>query len=193
MLLGAAPLWAQRHHGGSSFVLSYPMAFPMGDLKDYISKTSFRGVSMEFNKWQKSNLEVGLESGWNVFYERVSEKVYSDKTASISGVQYRYTNSVPIIVGAKYYLDTDNETFKPYAGAGLGTTYTNRATDFGLYRITTNTWQFSVRPELGVRIKGPSGMDLLVGGKYYANFNNDELDGQSFLSLNVGFVFHSGY
>ncbi|MCU7548994.1 porin family protein, partial [Chitinophagaceae bacterium LB-8] len=125
--------------------------------------------------------------------ERVEDKVYTDKTASISGVQYRYTNSVPIIVGAKYYPHTNNDMLMPYVGAGLGTTYTNRATDFGLYRITTNTWQFCLRPELGVRIKGPSGMDLMVGGKYYANFNNDELDGQSFLSLNVGFIFHTGH
>ncbi|MCU7552960.1 hypothetical protein OCK74_27855, partial [Chitinophagaceae bacterium LB-8] len=94
LLSCSASLWAQHHRYGSSFVMSYPIAFPMGDLKDYVSKVSYRGISLEFNKWQKSNLEVGLESGWNVFYERVEDKVYTDKTASISGVQYRYTNSV---------------------------------------------------------------------------------------------------
>src|SRR5688572_8490987 len=85
-----------------SFTLAYPISFPMGDLNDYISKTSFRGIVMEFNKRVKKNVDVGLETGWFVFYQREDAKTYTQENTSISGIQYRYTNSVPILVGAKW-------------------------------------------------------------------------------------------
>ena len=43
-----------------AFVLSYPIGFPMGDLNDYIDKTSWRGLSMEFYKNVKPDVQVGL-------------------------------------------------------------------------------------------------------------------------------------
>src|SRR5689334_3111230 len=80
-----------------SFTMAYPISFPTGDLHNYIGKTSYRGFILEFNKRQKQNIDIGIETGWMVFYDRQDAKVYTQETASISGVQYRYTNSVPII------------------------------------------------------------------------------------------------
>ena len=59
-------LFAQRH---SVFILSYPIAFPMGDLKDYISNTSFRGINLEFGKEVRPNLiaEIEVTTGPSVF------------------------------------------------------------------------------------------------------------------------------
>ena len=42
----AMALPASAQNGG--FVLSYPIAFPMGNTSDYIGATSFRGINMEF-------------------------------------------------------------------------------------------------------------------------------------------------
>ena len=171
----------------NSFVMSYPMALPMGNLHDYISATSFRGFNIEFNRRQTHNLEWGLETGWQTFYQRVSAKTYTEGGASITGIQYRYTNIAPILAGVKWYKE--KEKVAPYAGVGLGVMYVNRSTDFGLYRITTETWPFTIRPELGVLIHMQPGVSAMVGAKYYAAFNTNDLDGQSYLSFNVGFVF----
>jgi hypothetical protein len=173
----------------SSFTMSYPISFPMGDLKDYVGKTSFRGFILEFYKRQKQNIDIGLESGWLVFYQREDSKVYTEGTASISGIQYRYTNSVPILASAKFYKLSNDKITEPYIGIGLGTLYVNRATDFGLYRITNEAWQFCIRPELGVQVKMQNGVSGLLGVKYYAAFGNSDLYGQSFLSINFGLVF----
>jgi outer membrane protein len=75
-------------------------------------------------------------------------------------------------------------------GIGLGTLYSNRSTDFGLYRITTEAWQFVLRPEAGLIFKTRSEVHPFVGVKYYWAFNSSDLDGQSFISLNVGLVFN---
>jgi len=192
ILLMAVGLTANTYaQSNSNFIMSYSMALPTGDLSDYIGQTSFRGISFEYNMRLKSNLELGLESGWNVFYEKVGEKVYTEETASVSGVQYRYTNAVPIIAGGKYHFTNDSK-IKPYVGVGLGTLYADRDTDLGLYRISTNEWQFCVRPEVGLRyeLKGAGqGKGLQIGAKYYAASGGDDLEGQSFVSLNIGFVF----
>ena len=59
-----------------------------------------------------------------------------------------------------------------------------------MYRISTQEWQFSVRPELGIRYElGEYGTALQLGAKYYANSNTDNLDGQPFVAINIGFVF----
>lgn len=177
---------------GSNFVITYPIGFPMGDLHSYINKTSFRGINMEFDKHQKQDLDIGIESGWNVFYSREDSKVYTDGTTSISGIQYRYTNSVPILATARKYFDKGKASL-PYASLGLGTLYVNRATDFGLYRITTEAWQFCIRPEIGIAIKGHEGVMGTISAKYYWAFNTKDLTGQPFLSLNIGFMFPTGH
>ena len=177
--------------GHGIFIISYPIAFPAGDLSDYISNTSFRGINIEFGKEVKPNVIAEIETGWNVFYQEVPDQVYKDGTASISGKQFRYTNSVPILAGAKWILKSKNNLV-PYAGLGLGTMYSDRSTDFGLYRISTDAWQFCLRPELGVTFKSRNGPSAMLGVKYYASFNSSDLDGQSFLTVNIGVVFPYG-
>ena len=172
----------------SNFRISWSVAIPTGDLSDYIGETSLRGGSLEYNWRPKPNLEVGIESGWNLLYERADDKVYTYETASVSGVQYRYTNTIPIIAGVKM-LGKAKSGLIPYGGVGLGTVYINRNTDFGLYRITNNTWQFSVRPELGLRYDYQPGKGIILGAKYYLNSANDELGAQSYVAINLGLVF----
>ena len=172
----------------SNFRIGLAVAIPAGSLSDYISQTTVRGASLEYNWNVRENLEIGIESGWNLFYERVDDKVYQHETASISGVQYRYTNAVPIIAGVKMMAKT-KKNITPYGGVGAGTVYINRNTDFGMYRITNNTWQFSVRPEIGLRYDYKEGMGVYLGAKYYANSANDDLDGQSYFAINLGLVF----
>ncbi len=183
----AIALPASAQNGG--FVLSYPIAFPMGNTSDYIGATSFRGINMEFLKRVKENMEVGLEVGWNVFYEKQDEQELKQGTASISGIQYRYINAVPILVEGKWYKTSGSGRAMPFAGLGLGVLYVDQSTDFGLYRISSDAWQFCLRPEIGFMFKAQKGVLPYVGVKYYAGFNADELDGQSFISINIGLMF----
>ncbi|HEY8897671.1 MAG TPA: hypothetical protein VIM79_22755 [Niastella sp.] len=191
-ILSALIIFVGMHlYSQSSFIMSYPIAFPMGDLHDYTTKTSFRGFNMEFLHHAQPGIVVGVETGWNVFYERVDKQDYKQGTATISGVQYRYTNSVPILAETKFYPVKDSKMTNPYVGAGVGTLYVSRSTDFGLYRINKDGWQFCLRPEAGIVINMQPGLKAMLGVKYYVALNSSDLDGQSFLSANVGLVFTS--
>jgi hypothetical protein len=177
-------MYGQGGYGAAT----YSIGFPAGDLKDYIDQNSFRGVNLEFFWHLKPNVDAGIEFGWNVFNAKENEKTYTQETRSITGVQFRYTNAVPMIAGARW-RKTGGGNIQPYLGAGVGTTYINRATDFGLYRITNNTWQLCVRPEGGLIYKLSDASGATLGVKYYANFKNDDLDAQNYFTVNVGFVF----
>jgi hypothetical protein len=172
-----------------SWTVSYPMSLPLGDLHNYSSNTSFRGINFEFSKRVRSNVEANLETGWNVFYHHEDTKEYKVGTASITGSQYRYTNAVPILAGLKLYPKGITKGVSPFVGLGLGTLYVNRSTDFGLYRITTETWQFCIRPEAGFLFQLQPSTYLFAGLKYYLPFSTNDLDGQSYLSLNIGLKF----
>src|ERR1700743_475058 len=132
-----------------SFIITYPIAFPIANLHNYISNVSFRGINMEFYKRVAPQVHAGIEAGWNTFYQHVDSKAYTEGTTTITGVQYRYTNSAPLLIGVRYYSAPDKNKPRAYIAGALGTLYVNRSTDFGLYRITNETWQFLLRPELG--------------------------------------------
>lgn len=180
-------LFAQK----SRFVISYPIAFPVDHLSSYINKTSFRGISIEYNWVQARNLEVGFEAGWNVFYKKEEEKTYNEKTVSITGIQYRYANITPLLAGAKIYHSTGNPNLTAFYGLGLGTMYIEQLADFGLYAISKKTWQFCLRPEGGIKYKATESVSGFVGLKYYGGFGNSELEGQQYATVNIGLIFMS--
>jgi hypothetical protein len=183
MALGPVGIYAQ-----GNYMISYPVAFPMGNLHNYSSNVSFRGISLEFNKQVEHDVTAGIETGWNVFYQHVDTKTYTDGTASITGTQFRYTNAVPIIAGLKLYNHSKKgKGAHPYVGLGIGTLYVDRSTDFGLYRINTDAWQFCLRPELGLDYKVGSQESLFFAAKYFWAFGTSDLEGQPYLTLNVGF------
>ena len=176
-----------------SFIASYPISFPMGNTSDYVGKTSFRGISFEVNLVQDEHVEYGLETSWHVFYGEESSKVYTDETVSIKGAQFRYINAVPLLAQGRWFFreEKSEKKFTPFAGAGIGTIYVNQATDFGLYRITKEAWQFALRPEIGLLFKNSNSVPGgFVSVRYYAGFDTDDLDAQSYLSLNIGIRFN---
>ncbi len=167
--------------------IQYVIASPMNNLKDYINKTSFRGATFEYQTKINTNIAAGIALGWNVFYERKPYATYYDGTASLSGIQYRYTSSVPIHITGIYLLNEESR-FNPFLGMGIGTTYTVRNTDMGLYRWEEDTWSFSIRPEVGFMytIRKTTGVKAAL--RYNAAFKTSDLKDQSFFSLSVGLV-----
>src|SRR5690349_10477942 len=115
LLLAISSIQVMHAQKGYS-AFTYSIGAPTGDLKDYIDQTSFRGINMEFYWHVKPTLDAGLEVGWNVFYSKENSKTYTQETQSITGVQFRYTNAVPIIAGVRW-RKTGGKT-EPYIGAG---------------------------------------------------------------------------
>ena len=165
--------------------LQYAVSFGTGDLSDYISKTSWRGLLLEYRAPFKGNVLVGVDVGWNVFYEKKDYDTYTVGTESLSGIQYRYQNSVPVLASVDYMISSEN-TLKPYIGVGIGTLYSERATDMNLYRWQEKTWQFALKGELGLLYQVSYNTSVKFAAKYYTGFKTSTLDNQGYFSLSLG-------
>jgi outer membrane protein len=183
----AAPSIAQ-----SSFSIQYSMGFGNGDVKNFISSASFRGAALEYRYHIQPKLSVGADIGWNTFYERRAFDTYTSGTVSLSGVQYRYINAMPIYAAVNYYFKPD-EKINPFVGLGVGTLYTKRNTDMNLYTLENTVWAFALRPEAGVLVNANPGLDIVLAGKYNYGFAAGGLDPQSYFTFNIGLVFKGGH
>ena len=166
--------------------ISYSMGFASGDLGDFISKPSFRGVTIDYRKLVQPNIGVGLSLGWNAFYEALDFDTYTIENVSLSGKQWRYSNHLPILVAADYYL-SPGESFNPFVGLGVGTMYSRRNTDMNLYTIELNSWHFALQPQVGFLYTLNDVAALSVAARYNYGLESGQIKApQGYFSLNVG-------
>jgi outer membrane protein len=173
----------------SNTSVTYSMGFGTGDLGNYIEKPSFRGFTIDYRKLVNTNVGIGVSGGWNVFYEEKPYDVYTAGTESLAGKQYRYSNHWPMLLSADYYF-SPGEKISPFVGLGTGVIYTLRNTDMGIWTLEQDAWNFALQPQIGVQFNHSimSGTTIML--KYYNGFAAGDLEeAQSYLALNIGFVF----
>jgi outer membrane protein len=173
---------------GGITALQYSMGFGTGNIGDFISAASFRGFTLDYRSMVRPTLGVGVDIGWNVFYEDRPYDTYTSGTISYSGKQWRYSNHFPMLAGVDYYMKPDN-MINPFVGLGLGTMYSLQNTDMGTYTFEKDAWHFAMRPELGVILNAASGVGAMIAAKYYYGVKAGDLPAQGYFTINVGFVF----
>jgi outer membrane protein W len=176
-----SPAFAQH-----SFSIQYALGFG-GTMNNYITSTSVRGATFEYKIYPDPNVSIGLDAGWNHFYERRAYDTYTQGTRSLSGTQYRYANVVPIFVTTSYYF-TPGSKLNPFIGLGIGTLFFSKYVDMGIFRATDEEWHFALKPEAGVLVSLNPDMDMILALRYNNAFATNDTADQSFLAFNVGFV-----
>ncbi len=169
--------------------IQYQMGFGMGDLGDYIEKASFRGAVLDYQKNLSTSISVGVEFAWSTFYEKKEYDTYTVDQHSLSGIQYRYSNMFPMLACVEYSLKPDGEV-RPFVNLGIGTMYTIRETDMGLWMVEEKAWQFGLKPELGVIYDVGMNSSVKLEGKYYMGIGGSKLENQSFFAISAGMVFN---
>jgi len=179
---------AKAQEAGSNLVsLQYSVSFSLGDLNDYIKKVSALGILIDYRFMANDNIYAGVELGGNLFYEKKDYASYTRETMTLTGVQWRYVSTMPLIVNVGYVFNPASD-FSPYAGIGLGTLYHEVELDVGIYEFTQNQWQFAVKPELGVIYKPMPEIGILLGAKSYNGFKTDNSKAINYIALNIGIV-----
>jgi len=166
----------------------YSIGFGTGNMHDYISPASFRGFTVDYRNMINANVGLGVDIGWNVFYDEMPDATYEYQNITYSGKQWRYGNYFPMLVAADYYFKPDAQ-ISGYGGLGIGTMYTLQNTDMATYTFEKDAWHFALRPEFGVLIKAAPGVGLTLAWKYYYGFKAGDLPAQGYMTLNFGFVF----
>jgi len=112
--------------------LQYSVGFGTGDMHEYIGNTSWRGFTLDYRNMVQTNIGVGVDLGWNVFYEEMPDAVYEFENITYAGKQWRYSNHFPVLVAADYYI-RKGEMVSAFAGLGAGVMYSLQNTNMGTY------------------------------------------------------------
>jgi hypothetical protein len=164
----------------------YSIGFSSGSLHEYTSPVSWRGFTYNYNWLVESGATVGLELGWNVFYEAKPYGTYTHGNFDYSGKQWRYSNNVPLLFTVGYTKNPDDKV-SPFINLGIGTMYSERLTSMGTWSFYQDGWHFELKPELGF-MYNTEGASLALSGKYYYGFKAGDLPAEGYFTINVGIV-----
>ncbi len=186
-LLLSSGVQAQQMYWG----MSYGMTTPVSDTKDFTDDTSWRNWGVDLLAIVNPNTTVGVSFGWNVFNE-ITPTVSSISGIEIAGTQFRYINSLPILVSVRRFLGMRGRA-RPFIGVGVGPHLVKQRVDVGLWTVSENTWHFGVAPEVGLVVPVRSGVHGFFNAKYnYAASAGDPGRKHSYFGLNIGFAWASG-
>lgn len=176
--------------------LNYQISLPFKDVKDFTDKASFRGFDIEYHYFFNEQFSIGAAIGWNVYYQ--DKKNYTgnfrfnnnDNIYTITGNQYRYINTVPMLAIGRYYFTDNNTVFRPYIGVGIGTSWTEKRLEVGQFSSTISRWQFAVSPEIGTYIPLNDQFAINLGARY--NYATKAAHGRvpeiQSLTFNIGII-----
>jgi len=178
-------------------MITYDMSLPTGDYKDFIGDTSFRGWTLEGRWFTNDQVSFGLSFGWKIFHEKSSDLAsfsLTDRTqGDVTGRRFSYVNSFPFLVNSHFYLG-DEYGIRPYAGLGLGVSYTVQRFELGVWQRNENNFHFTLVPEVGFVVPVSYSTSAILAARYNHAFKagdyvtRNEFD-LTYLSFVIGFAF----
>ncbi len=167
----------------------YGPAIPLGATSDYIENVSWRGIGIGFNRFVSDNITVGSDISWLTFTEALNDQSVEYNQYTISGNQYRYINTIPVLLTFKGFIGTGD--IRPFAGFGIGTSFTEKLTEIGTFSIQETDWQFNVAPEIGVVYEATPSLAPYFKVKYSYAAESRDLQSISYISFTLGLAFES--
>ena len=149
VILVTTTSFAQKFH----LALNYNTATPLSSgLKDYVSKTSFRGFQGSILYNINQQFRLGLQASYNDLYEKYPRQVY--KTTNGSDLSAVLTNTMqitPVLVKAEYTM-TKDQWIQPYVGLGAGINFVNFSQFYGEFEYNKFSTKAAFSGDLGVLI-----------------------------------------
>lgn len=174
----------------SHFELEWNISIPTGSFEDYMNETSIRGIEFGGSYHFETGVTVGGAVGYAAFFKKTPPITVDYQTNTITAVNFRDLYSWFFMAEAGYAYQSDF-FMTPYFRLGIGTYYTEQATQIGLLYWREETWSFGLRPEIGALIQVPnSGIGFVVNAKYNAAIGYDKLmDNLNYFTFGAGIVF----
>ena len=165
--------------------MTYDVGFPLSATKEFAGQVSWRGLSLDVDRFVNDRLAVGMGFAWSTFIEKEPDSYYERDRILLHGTQMRYINNMPLMARISYYMPMD--MFETYFSLGIGTAWQETRREIGTFAFTGNYWHFALAPELGVILPvGTSYVNAKV--KYTHGFETSNGPALSYLSLGLGFA-----
>jgi len=170
---------------------TYSVSIPTGDTKSFVEEISWRGIGLDYRYMIDRTYSVGLNFGWNVFYERAENKTTQTENGAVTGTSDRTLNIFPIMANIHYYFG-ERKSVRPYVGLNAGGNYVNQRFAIGVFLWEDDSWQWAIAPEAGVAIPVERDFGILLNGKYNYAFTGESVFGtdvnNSYWQINVGVI-----
>jgi hypothetical protein len=163
----------------------------LSNTKDFTDNFGWRGIGVDYKRLVKPNMTVGLSFGWQVFDEQ-SDDVVSAFGLDISGDQFRYVNSWPLLANLSYFLGKEGSA-RPYLGANVGAYIMEQRLEIGLYAFEETNLHFGFAPEAGIAFPVRPNVSALVNARYNYALGAGSVDDQAYLSFSLGLAWQHGY
>lgn len=190
LMLPVSAAWAQE----SMFGITWNISVPIDSTEKWVGQTSYRGIGIEYRKFTDYNFtgSIGFSAAWHVFDDRSFQTVNlegEDINGTVSGDNFRWINSVPLMLGLHYYLGDQYSGTRLYLGVNGGTMYIERRADLGIFTTATDAWHWAIAPEVGLGFAFDES-HLYMNLKYYYAFEVDEQHPEeTYLGFAVGFAY----
>ena len=163
--------------------LTYDVGIPFSDTKEFTDQVSWRGLTLDFDRFVGDNLAVGMGFSWSTFVEKEPDSYYQRDKILLHGTQVRYNNNIPLTVKIAWYQPVN--TIDIFASLGLGTSWQETRREIGTFAFVGSYWQFAMIPEVGVLI--PTGRSNVTARvRYVSAFKTEEAPTLSYLSFGLG-------
>jgi hypothetical protein len=177
---------AQYGYGG----IAYSTSIPTANLNDYISNFSGRGFAVEGHGYISDAVSIGGYYSLNTFYDK-SSGTFNRDNVTLTGTQNRYVNASPIAVDFRYHSMDMGISPGFYTGIGVGTMWVEQRTLLGIFESRVVEWQFLIVPQAGyIYPIGSGDAALHLSARYNIASASSDLDGQQYVSINLGFLWY---
>jgi opacity protein-like surface antigen len=191
VILLLAPLSVSAARAQTWYAVTYQPALPLSNTKDFTDNFGWRGIGIDVKKQVKPNLALGLSFGWQVF-DQQTDQVVSAFGVDISGDQFRYVNSFPILANVSYFFGTPGR-LRPYLSANVGTYIMEHRLDIGLYSIHETNWHFGFGPEAGIAYPVRANLVAVLNSRYNYALSAGNVGDQSYVSFGLGLAWNHGF
>jgi hypothetical protein len=174
-------------------VVSYAVAIPTGETRDYISDGSFRGFEFEGRRFIRPNLSLSLSWQGSTFNEAV-DGTFAIPNGHISGHQHRIIYAWPFLAKAHYYFGRPTVyggDAVPFVGIGAGAYWIRQSLETGVLAIEETNWHFGFSPEAGVLIPAAGANDVVLSAGYHYAFESGDWGPHSYWTVKLGVGFSS--
>jgi outer membrane protein len=168
------------------YYINYGPSIPLSKTKDYVDKMSWRGFGFGFNKFVNNKLSLGLDISWSTYNNQIKNETFYFDNITVTGTQNKYINTVPVHATVIKYIGEEKRRYT--VGLGVGTSWTEKVTDIGVYSFTDSQWQFSFAPEIGIIYNVTSNIAPYFKLKYFHSVKKSDFDNVSHLNFTLGFA-----
>lgn len=165
-------------------IVNFVPSLSLGETADFTNGFSPRGLDFEANKFLMEDLSVGFVVSWVIFREKISGETFEYEDLTITGTQFRYTNTTPLNVNVKKYFAMEEAS--PYFGIGIGTMYAKQTNEIGVFSLSDDKWLFNVAPEIGLLYDFNRNNVVSFKLKYNYSPKADDFPSMSYLSFGIG-------